>query len=547
MVLRRRPCTIRLATLSASALAVLLFGGSVARVDAAKTKRNRRQGLIVSPFDARKRALPRASLVTIAGRRRLSQPDYDELRDGAQVLLRRYDPRRHFFVAVGRSCAPMVALLQNLGGKELAINFPGQGSGAADPWTFARYVEKLVPRSALRGRHLVLLHDAADWGSTLGEFGRHFGEYLDSVDRRIKVKKVAFYQGVREGLDEPGIEKIDTFRPDRMRGGLSEYGSHEMGVDDLNALVPRQGYRRFQRALLRRMKRDGDLHRFVEETLGASSAALRQRWPAAWTPGFRRFDGRRRGGKPSRRPLLSLETTLRAPHPARDGRRPVEVETRFDYLSQADYEQLRDGVLQLLRKTSPLEAFFLGVGPGSAPLVAMLEIMGSRIGAHLPIDWLNRDARRFDEPDEMVEKLRAQYDQAFDAFLPRQVSRGERELVLFSAPGRYRSLGLAGELLEDWVQRRGASRIQVSRVALDHAVLPELRLLTGPKYELVAPYRKTGRRGGRPLLIDGQPRRRSSNYLRFKEALAQRMSSDPVIRAAIDRLRQGRALEDAEP
>jgi hypothetical protein len=263
MFLRRRTCTIRLATLSASALALLLLGGSVARIDAAKTKRNRRQGLIVSPFDARKTALPRNPLLTIAGRRQLSQRAYDELRDGAKALLKHYDPRRHFFVAVGRSCAPMVALLQNLGGKELAINFPGQGSGAGDPWIFARYVEKLVPRSALQGRHLVLLHDAADWGSTLVDFGRHFGEYLDSVDRRIKVKKVAFFQGPRGELDEPGIEKIDAFRPDRLRGGLSEYGPHEMGVDDLNALVPRQGYVRFQRALLRRMKRD---HAFAGST-----------------------------------------------------------------------------------------------------------------------------------------------------------------------------------------------------------------------------------------------------------------------------------------
>src|SRR5262245_36971326 len=81
------------------------------------------QGPIHRVFDAKKKAaLP--AFFSIGNYTYLNELEYKDLKNGVQEVLKRYPPDKHFFVGMGRDPSPVIAFLQNLGEKRLAVNLP---------------------------------------------------------------------------------------------------------------------------------------------------------------------------------------------------------------------------------------------------------------------------------------------------------------------------------------------------------------------------------------------------------------------------------------
>src|SRR5690606_3505362 len=97
-------------------------------------------------------------------------------------------------------------------------------------------------------------------------------------------------------------------------------------------------------------------------------------------------DGRTAARKPSS--LLTLA------NPAEDGDAEGGEDTdrvaSFEYLAKAEYDQLRDGALSMMKQAPPTQAFYLGVGRSSGAMVALFENLGTNIAGHLPTDGLHR-------------------------------------------------------------------------------------------------------------------------------------------------------------
>jgi len=61
---------------------------------------------------------------SIAASGYVNKREYADLKGGVIELLRRYPRTKYFFVGLGRDPAPVIAFLQNLGEKQLAVNLP---------------------------------------------------------------------------------------------------------------------------------------------------------------------------------------------------------------------------------------------------------------------------------------------------------------------------------------------------------------------------------------------------------------------------------------
>src|SRR5689334_23322349 len=102
-------------------LCLALGAGTAARGNEAGSRR-----LIRSPFQRGKvlPVLPDSHLVTIANNPHVTKAQYEDLSNGVQALLKRYHPDKHYFIGTGRDPAPIIAALEDLGGRALAMNFP---------------------------------------------------------------------------------------------------------------------------------------------------------------------------------------------------------------------------------------------------------------------------------------------------------------------------------------------------------------------------------------------------------------------------------------
>ena len=102
-------------------LAVLLAAGTAA----AKLPFER-------PFRPGLSPLEDKPLLTIGNGRFVGARAYRDLSAAARELLRRYPADRHYFIGLGRDPAPIIAFLQNLGGRQLAINFPASSNDRSE-------------------------------------------------------------------------------------------------------------------------------------------------------------------------------------------------------------------------------------------------------------------------------------------------------------------------------------------------------------------------------------------------------------------------------
>lgn len=346
-----------------------------------------------APFrkSSRKTKLRAEELVQIGGSPFVAESHYNDLKGASMELLRRYRPDKHFFLALGRDPAPIVAFLQNLGGPNLAVSFTASGKGwPATQKQWEAYFRALVPAHIWRsGRDIVLIDQTnAGSGRTISLFQPVMQAYLDSIGSKAKIKMLGFSTGTLGG----GVELLDVNPyPDVTRylyqpyeGVVSEYERHVPGSQQLEDVVPRPEYRQYRSAVMRRMVNDGALREEVARLPGAA---------ATFDPTARPF--RRSPARRSRSAGTPLGESYRAVQ-------RVGADT--------------------LRRFSPRDHFFLGVGQSSTSMVAFLQNAGGpELSRYLPADGLSQTV----QPE-----WRASYAHYLRSTVPSEVAWGYRKLVL---------------------------------------------------------------------------------------------------------------------
>lgn len=217
---------------------------------------------------------------------------YTDLRNGIETLLRKYNPKDYYFIGTGRDPAPLIAMLENLGGRNLAMNFPASNITGDDvetakqirPKLLDAYFHRLIPDEKIRqdvlfGNRTIVLLDQSSSGKTPDSFAPYLRKYLNSIRSKVKIAKVTFTQSVNAEGIRSGVDHIatDSF-PDVGRylyapyeGVVSRFPHHTLGQDAIEELIPRPEYERFKDAVYARMQRDLELHRFLTRELGVQA------------------------------------------------------------------------------------------------------------------------------------------------------------------------------------------------------------------------------------------------------------------------------------
>jgi hypothetical protein len=268
-------------------LAVLFVAGNASAVDPGAPNRARPHGVVrfTSPFKQGLPPLTALPLVTLHGKQHLDEKQYTDLSAATQHLLRKYPADAHYFIGLGRDPAPIIAFLQNLGGKQLAINFPASSinSATVKAEVLAEYVKQLVPPDVLESGRAFVFVDVTTSGFGLDKYVPLIAPSLNGA----KVIKAAFASeiwtrgtqiftnpGDKEVIDTTSFPEVDRFLTDPYEDVVSEYPRHVPGVDPMAALEsPLPQYAQYRQALMQRMERDGELHGFLQAQGGAAFQA----------------------------------------------------------------------------------------------------------------------------------------------------------------------------------------------------------------------------------------------------------------------------------
>jgi hypothetical protein len=231
-------------------------------------------------YDRKKKPLESGPLM-VAGQH-ASAADYRDLRKACVALLKRFDPATHFFVGTGRDPAPIIAFLQNLGGRDLATNFPASGGlpefgDSIASWLgasgaeMARYFRALIPSHVPKSGRTVVLVDVTGSGKTPVSFAPEVEKWLAREGSRSKVAMAAFAnrlnpmpKGVVTIRTTP-FPGVDRYMYYPFEGVISEFDRHKIGKDSLRDLLSRPMYHEYRKAIRRRMKRDRTLDKFLRK------------------------------------------------------------------------------------------------------------------------------------------------------------------------------------------------------------------------------------------------------------------------------------------
>ncbi len=444
----------------------------------------------------------------------ISEPNYREFRDATVELLGRYPPDRHYFIGVGRSPAPIIALLQNID-EGLARNFPASGLRIEQPERLLRehavdyfhHFGELIPEHVLHGDRDIVLVDRSVPGSgqsvrVLGELLR---EYLRVRGSPVEVELVGFSE---RPLQE-GVNWIDISGADAMRGlndeawedNLSEFGQHYIGRDNLATLKARPQYGEMRRFMRERMRTDRMLDKMLQKIPGLELVGAE---PVEPEPAPKLSALKKRLGA---EPLLTVQSK----------------HGTFNYLSRVEYKSLRDGALELLRRYPPEQYSYLGVGRSSTALVALFSVFGATV-AYFPADGLGKK-----EPPNAV-ALFAPY---FQRFAPAGFPANGKKLLLVKHSDSGDSLDTLQNILGQYL-RNVRSNAQVEVVNIGN-----------PAPGTTRPFLVAGTRALTEL--DGDQYKAVSPLPHFKigETKDSRLKPNPEFDRYLDAVRL-RALEDED-
>ena len=239
-----------------------------------------------SPFKKGLSPLAPSALVSLGGREHVDANQYRDLAAAGQHLLTLYPAHSHYFVGLGRDGTPLIAFLQNLGGKELAINFPASSneSSRATQEVLATYVNKLIPESVLASGRTIVFVDATTSGRALNLYVPRIAPSL----RGAKVIQAPFAvqynghsnwpiftsPGVNQVIHTHNFPEVNRFFTEPYEDVVGEYPRHGPGTHDISVLdSPLPQYQRYRDALMQRMQRDEGLHSFLKTQAGPAFAS----------------------------------------------------------------------------------------------------------------------------------------------------------------------------------------------------------------------------------------------------------------------------------
>jgi hypothetical protein len=384
----------------------------------AARRRDRGGPIIRRVFDAKKKAPPPRALVTILNENLVTARQYRNLRDASCTLLEKYSPDKHYFIGVGRDATPIIAFLQNLGEKRLAINFPGSklATGKDTPEIMAQYCNKLIPREALRSGRKIVFVDCTSSGRGLDYWAPNIKPHL----RRASVCQVAFAEPSTERRRMPIWANWQNRRPKAIKSEIiatdkfpdvakypwkpyenvvCEYPRHSPGHHAISVLDnPRPEYQKFRDAVMRRMETDRKLDKFLRQLPGQVFANAKET-AAGKAPAKRARAIRKKPLAKKKAPAKkSLPAKKKAPAtsnaPALSIRHKGQA---FEYLSQQQYTGLKSATQQMMQRYPPAKYRYVFVGRSAAPLFGLMQALKPGSARYLPVDGLRKPFKKQDK------------------------------------------------------------------------------------------------------------------------------------------------------
>jgi hypothetical protein len=219
--------------------------------------------------------------VTSAGQRvgYLDANHYQNVRDVAVRLLRKYTPDDHFFIGVGRSPVSLVTFMRELD-DDLAMTFPASDMRLQiDPSWKQEYFEhfkQLIPKSVIDSKKTIVLFDRTREGKTLVRLKEYLREYLKSVGSKAKVRVIGLsdqkpaVEGLRwiDASAYPYLFKYALGQYDHDEAVAPFTGKHRIGVDPISNLTANPNHDRFRQAMRARMEDDAALDGILTKDFG---------------------------------------------------------------------------------------------------------------------------------------------------------------------------------------------------------------------------------------------------------------------------------------
>jgi hypothetical protein len=222
-------------------------------------------------------ALPAQALVTTQeGTQHLDEGHYKSVRDGALAMMKRYPPKNHYYIALGRSPVSIFSFLTGLD-PEMTSTFPASdlrlGINPAHHGEYFKHFERYIPEDVLRGERgdIVLFDRSHDHsGSSLARLKPVLEKYLAQKGYKTKVIALGF---AAQGPLQPGIEFQSTaafprvflyFNGNDHDENVATYvGHHTIGTHPVGQLQANPQHTTFQTEMNRRIAADPELDKIL--------------------------------------------------------------------------------------------------------------------------------------------------------------------------------------------------------------------------------------------------------------------------------------------
>ena len=181
-------------------------------------------------------------------------------------------------------------------------------------------------------------------------------------------------------------------------------------------------------------------------------------------------------------------------------------------------------------------------------MASFLELLGSNVAGYLPIDGLSRYVEGGKVKPLSAAQLQA-FDEVFEAFIPPDALRGNRDVVLFQKSDSGDSLRLLKPVLQRWMAAKGYGN-QIKIVGMTtadkqgpQAGLDDVMVFSSAtfgeigtrSFNLIAPYEKfrpgSSKNGPNDLPYDlnRRPKPPAANAKLFRASLKHRMDADAAL------------------
>jgi hypothetical protein len=247
-------------------------------------------------YDPKAQPISSGALMQGGGQGHLSQAQYDVLKYAAKEVLKRFPPKDHYYIGIGRSPSFLVAMLQNLtsdevSSEEVAMNFPASGlhdGGAHDDASYFRHLDALVPKEVLTGNRTIVLLDrsrpfngnAASGGASLQMMKGILERYLAQKGSKVKVAAAGFAYGALNPAFQVTHIAFDNRTQNELERvsmpyyeAVAEWPQHRITP---TAQIPsrRNDYQTYKKFLKERMIRDSELDTFLDKHISSELHVL---------------------------------------------------------------------------------------------------------------------------------------------------------------------------------------------------------------------------------------------------------------------------------